>query len=114
MLVPDGSVGVQPLSGLPASARPTEAALPGALPSPEAGSVRRQSSLSRPGRGSRTREEAVSPFHHLLVDQRLLTVDQMQREIRAPVMIVNGSSLSIPQNPVTQLTFLRVGNSSQV
>ena len=41
MLVPDGSVGVQPLSGLPASARPTEAALPGALPSPEAGSVRR-------------------------------------------------------------------------
>ena len=41
MLVPDGSEGVQPLSGLPASARPTEAALPGALPSPEAGSVRR-------------------------------------------------------------------------
>ena len=37
----DGGEGVQPLSGLPASARPTEAALPGALPSPEAGSVRR-------------------------------------------------------------------------
>ena len=37
----DGGEGVQPLSGLPASARPTEAALPAALPSPEARSVRR-------------------------------------------------------------------------